>query len=288
MISVRGTVLSLHPLFVIVMLASVITGRFLELLTLFGIVFIHELGHAGAALAMGFKVRSIQMLPFGGVAVIEDVEGRLNAVREIVIALAGPLQNAIMIGAALTCQSAGLGDGPFLSYIIQGNLIIALFNLLPILPLDGGKVLQALVSLFVPYHATLLWTARAGLACSLLLLGYGLWPLLSGEGLRLNLLMIGLFLAYSNFEDHRNVPYRFLRFLVTRSRMFEDHELRTAGAQPIVADSSKPLHEILRLFKREKYHLIYVMNRQGGLMAVVPEQHVIASYFASGGTPWYP
>lgn len=286
MISIRGTVLSLHPLFVIVMLASVITGRFFELLTLFVIVFIHELGHAGAALAMGFKVRSIQMLPFGGVAVIED-DKRMNAARELIIALAGPLQNGIMIGIAMLCQVAGWGDGPFLTYVIQGNLIIAVFNLLPVLPLDGGKVLQALISLLVPYHATLLWTARAGLICSLFMIGYGLSPLFAGEGVKLNLLMIGLFLAYSNFEDHRNVHYRFLRFLVNRSGIHEHQQDGMGTAQPIVADSSKPLDDIMRLFKREKYHLIYVMNRQGGLMAVVPEQHVIASYFASNRPPWY-
>lgn len=285
MISIRGTALSLHPLFVIVMLASVITGRFFELLTLFVIVFIHELGHASAAIAMGFKVRSIQMLPFGGVAVIED-DGRMNAFRELVIALAGPLQNVIMIGIAWICQAAGWGDSSFLSYVIQGNLIIALFNLLPVLPLDGGKVMQAIVSLMLPYHATLLWTARAGMVCSLFMIGYGLTPLLSGGGIKLNLLMIGLFLAYSNFEDYRNVPYRFMRFLVNRNGIHEHQQEGMGNAQPIVADSSKPLDDIMRLFKREKYHLIYVMNRRGGLLAVVPEQHVIASYFASDYPPW--
>ncbi|WP_106768501.1 M50 family metallopeptidase [Paenibacillus faecalis] len=285
MINIRGTVLTLHPLFVIVMLASVITGRFLELLTLFVIVFIHELGHAGAAIAMGFKVRSIQMLPFGGVAVIED-DGRMNASRELIIALAGPLQNGIMIGMAWLCQISGIGDASFLSYVIQGNLLIALFNLLPIPPLDGGKVLQALISLVIPYHAMLLWSARTGMICSLFMIGYGLYPLLSGDGVRLNLLMIGLFLAYSNFEDHRNVPYRFMRFLVNRNGVYEHQQERIGAASPIVADYSKPLDDIMRLFKREKYHLIYVTDRQGGLLAVVPEQHVIASYFASDRPPW--
>ncbi|NMO95314.1 M50 family metallopeptidase [Paenibacillus lemnae] len=284
MITIRGTVLSLHPLFVIIMLASVVTGNFLELLTLFTIVFIHELGHAGAAAAMGFKVRSIQMLPFGGVAVIED-NGRMNAYREMVIALAGPLQNAVMIGAGMLCQSMGWGDAQFLGYIIQSNIIIALFNLLPILPLDGGKLLQAAISLFAPYHSTLIWTSRAGLACSVIMLVYALLPLIHGKGVQLNLILIGLFLVYSNFEDYRNIPYRFLRFLVNRNRSYEDQEQESGAAQPIVADSSKPLDDILRLFKREKYHLIYVMSRSGGLLAVLPEQQVIASYFSTKNPP---
>ena len=57
------------------MLASLATGHFIELITLFAIVFIHECGHAAAAALLGCRVLSIQMLPFGGVAVIEDGAG---------------------------------------------------------------------------------------------------------------------------------------------------------------------------------------------------------------------
>lgn len=78
MIRIFGIELSLHPLFVIIMLFSVVTGQFLELLTLFTIVFIHEMGHVVAALLAGVTVKSVQLLPFGGVAVIED-HGRLTA-----------------------------------------------------------------------------------------------------------------------------------------------------------------------------------------------------------------
>ena len=258
----------------------------MELLTLFVIVFIHELGHAAAAKALGFKVLSIQLLPFGGVAVIED-DGRMTAWREIVIAVSGPLQNALMIGGAWICLSIGWGEADFLNYIIQGNLIIALFNLLPVLPLDGGKILQALVSLFAPYHATLIWTTRFGLACSVLLLAFGLSPLMAGGGVRLNLLMVGLFLAYSNFIEHKNVPYRFMRFLMNRNETYAEQEEGAEPANPIVADSSKPLDDIMRLFKRGKYHLVYVVNRGEGLLAVIPEQRIIASYFSAGRPPWY-
>lgn len=100
--------------------------------------------------------------------------------------------------------------------------------------------------------------------------------------LQLNLLLIGLFLLYSNYVDYRNIPYRFMRFLMNRERSFSRHLLHGSLAQPIVADKVQPLDHILRLFKREKYHFIYVMNRQGRIIAVVPEQRVISSYFKGG------
>lgn len=278
LIRIFGIELSLHPLFVLIMLFSVLTGQFLELLTLFSIVFIHEMGHVCAALLAGATVKSVQLLPFGGVAVIED-HGRLTAQREIGIALAGPLQNGVMILMALVLRQAEYGSGAYLDYFIGANAMIALFNLLPVLPLDGGKILQAALSLLLPYYYTLLWIGRVSMGASLLVVVFALLPLGTGGGLRLNLLMIGAFLLYSNFTDHRNLPYRFVAFLMNRELIYERYLQSGSAARPIVALSAKPLDDILRLFKRNHYHFIYVMNDDRNIVAVVPEQRLISSYF---------
>lgn len=278
LIRIRGIQLSLHPLFVLIMLLSVVTGQFLELLTLFTIVFIHEMGHVCAALLCGVQVKSVQLLPFGGVAVMED-HGRLTAVREMGIAIAGPLQNVLLIVMAYGLRQTGYGTSAFLDYFIQANAIIALFNLLPVLPLDGGKIFQAMLSLLLPYYATLLWCGRVSIAASVLVVGYAMLPLGTGGGLRLNLLMIGAFLLYSNLTDQRNLPYRFVSFLMNREAVYERYQQSGSAARPIVAFSAKPLDDILRLFKRNQYHFIYVMNEDKSIVAVVPEQKLISSYF---------
>lgn len=264
------------------MLASVITGHFVELITLFAIVFIHEWGHVAAAKWLGVNVASVQLLPFGGVAVMEDTTF-LSAGREMLIALAGPLQNGLLISLAWLLHVCGLWDGPFYEYFVQGNILIALFNLLPVLPLDGGKIFQSLFSIILPYHLALVCSLRISLLFSLIIIGYALSPFLLQTGvLQLNLLLIGLFLLYSNYVDYRNIPYRFMRFLMNRDRSFSHHLLHGSLAQPIVADKAQPLEHILRLFKREKYHFIYVMNGRGKIIAVLPEQRVISSYFKGG------
>lgn len=279
LIRLWGVRISFHPFFVIIMMASLLTGNFIELITLFAIVFIHECGHAAAAALLGCRVLSIQMLPFGGVAVIEDA-GNITARREIIIALAGPFQNMLMVGVVLLLKYGNLGDPLFLDYIIQGNLLIALFNLLPVLPLDGGKIVQALVSLAAPYYTTLMWTYRISILCSagVILVAIGRW--FTGDyGLPLNILLVGIFLFYSNVTDYRNIPYRFIRFLMNRENAFTRHAATGSLAQPIISFPAKPLETILRLLKRERYHMIYVMNRQGRIMAVLPEQRIIGSYF---------
>lgn len=278
MIKVKGIDFSLHPLFVVIMLLSVVTGQFLELITLFAIVLVHELGHVWAAVMAGATVKAVQLLPFGGVAVIED-NGRLTAYREIGIALAGPLQNGVMMLFAWGLLSAGWGDAAFMNYLIQANMFIALFNLLPILPLDGGKIVQAAVSLQAPYYSTMRWCGRISIAFSILAVVYAVLPLEYGGGLRLNLLMIAAFLLYSNITDQRNLPYRFLAFLMNREALYRRHLEKGSPASPIVAPGAKPLDDILRLFKRHRYHLIYVLDEEGSVMAVVPEQRLLASYF---------
>lgn len=279
LIKLAGIPVSFHPLFVIIMLTSVLTGHFQELFVLFGIVFIHELGHAAAARLMGVTVLSIQLLPFGGVAVMDE-NGVLTAKKEIGIAVAGPLQNVILACMAWLLHLAGWWDGPSLAYFIEANFLIISFNLLPVLPLDGGKICQSVCSLLLPYHSTLLWTSRISVFFSGLLLVYSLYPLAYGQGIQLNLLMIGIFLLYSNLVDHGHIPFRFLRFLIGRQRIFAKRPPSGRKAQPIVADAAKPLDAILRLLKRDKYHFVYVMNAKGELLEIVPEQKIIASYLS--------
>lgn len=278
MIKWNGIKISVHPFFVIIMLASVLTGHFLELIALFTIVFIHELGHVFAARCFGIQVLAIQMLPFGGVAEMEDMS-HLTARREIAIALAGPLQNILMIGVSLLLHVCGLWEGAFYLYFIYSNLLIALFNLLPILPLDGGKVSQALISSILPFHLTLVYSLRISLLFSFMVVIYSVLPPILGHGMpNLNLLLVGLFLLYSNWTDYRNIPYRFMRFLVNRDQAFVRHWMTGGLAQPIVANRAKPLEQILRLFRRQKYHFIYVMNKQGDIEVVLPEQRIISSF----------
>lgn len=281
MINIRGVTLSLHPLFVLVMLSSVITGHFLELITLFTLVFIHELGHAAAASLLGVRVLSIQMLPFGGVATMEE-QSDMTAWKEIIIALAGPLQNGIMVVILLLFRAMQGDSSPFVSYLIESNLMIAMFNFLPILPLDGGKISQALLSLCMPYHRTLLWTLRISIVFSALFCIYAFMPLLSHQQPpHLNMLAVGIFLLYSNVVDYRNIPYRFMRFLLGRDALFHRHVTRASIALPIISLPLKHLEPVLRLFKRDRYHIVYVMNHEGRVVAVLPEQRIIRSYFAT-------
>jgi len=271
-----GTTYRFHPLFTLILIGSALTGYFLEAVTLFGIVLVHELGHLAAAKGFGWRVREVQLLPFGGVIVVEEL-GTVATGEELIVTLAGPLQHVWMILTAWLVQWFGIGDPAWWNYFIEANVMIGLFNLLPVLPLDGGKVMQCLLGYVLPYHRTILYTAWISMVLSAVVIAAAVVQLLSGQ-LPLNLLVIGLFLLISNWYAYRQLPYHFFRFLMSRGERVSRLLSKGTLAQPIVVTKQRTMAETVKLFMREKYHLIYVVNEKGRIQAVLPEQQLVSGY----------
>jgi len=271
---------SIHPLLVIVMIASVLTGYWAELAALFAIVLVHELGHVLAAKSYGWRIRSIKLLPFGGVAETEEA-GTVPARQEAIVAAAGPLQNVWMAGAAYVLGASGGWDSDWANYIVQANLMIGLFNLLPILPLDGGKLMQVWLSFILPYHQALERSTQISLVLSAAMVAVACYPI-AGGGIQLNMLVVGLFLFASNWTFRRHIPYVFIRFLMNRGS--EANRRQEAGtiASPIVVSQKQQLGGVLRMLRRERYHLIYVMGSGGSVIEIVPEERVIGHFLTNG------
>lgn len=138
-------------MFFFVILVAFWNGFIYEVLLLFAIVLIHELGHAITAHSLGWRLKKIELLPFGGVAEVDE-HGNRPLKEEALVILAGPLMNVFMLGWAFLCLHYQWWDQSFAFMMIDYNLIILLFNLLPIWPLDGGKLMQVLLSVIFPYR----------------------------------------------------------------------------------------------------------------------------------------
>ena len=175
----------------------------------FACVLIHELGHSLVARRFGKEVRSITLLPIGGVATMEEMPEKPG--QEIAMAAIGPFINLAIAGVLYLIAGGGAGitapemyPGPaqeLLGSLITVNIMLAVFNMVPAFPMDGGRVLRGLLALKLDFvrATSIAVTVGQGFAMLMIFLGIlgNLW-----------LAIIGFFLYLGAGGEHRAVMMR--------------------------------------------------------------------------------
>lgn len=169
------------------------------LLAVFGSVLLHELGHALVARRYGVRTQHIVLTPIGGIASLENMPSAPRA--ELAIALAGPAVNlAIAAGLALLgAMGFSFGFG-LLGALMWANITLALFNLIPAFPMDGGRALRAfLATRMGKRNATgIAVTLGKAVAIAMGLVGFFTNPML---------VLVAVFVWFAGSAEARQVGY---------------------------------------------------------------------------------
>lgn len=175
--------------------AGQIVWSVIFILSIFITVFLHELGHALAAKRYNVKTKDITILPIGGLARLESIPEKPK--EELIVAIAGPAVNialALITGLFITIPgvkdltiqlTGGVNQSNFFLNFFIVNIWLAVFNLIPAFPMDGGRVLRALLAMKFQRHIATNIAARIGqlLAVGFVFLGFFSTPFLVFIGL---------------------------------------------------------------------------------------------------------
>jgi Zn-dependent protease len=181
------------------------------ILALFLCVTLHELGHGLAARFYGIPVREIILLPLGGVALLGRNPSK--PLHELVIALAGPLVNVVIAVLLLLVTGAGVALGGLdsttlmdanqppsvgllLIWLLQANIALVIFNMIPAFPLDGGRVLRAVLAMVMPAQRATAIATMIGQGLAVLL---GVYGVLSGNFM---LVLVAVFIFFGAGQEN--------------------------------------------------------------------------------------
>lgn len=259
----------------------------LFILTIFVCVVLHEYGHALTARKYGIKTRDITLYPIGGVARLERLPDR--PIEELWVALAGPAVNVVIAAILIAFLAStngvpsitdfSMGQGSFLERLIAVNLYLVLFNLIPAFPMDGGRVLRALLALKLEYVQATQIAATIGQGIALL---FGFIGLFANSFL----LFIALFVWIGAAQEASMVQVRhslggipITRAMQTNFQVLSPSdtlsrvvELILAGSQqdfPVVEDG-----RVVGILDRDTFITALSKNSQNTLVSEVMHRHV--------------
>ena len=236
----------------------------MEIAVMLAIVCIHEMGHLFMAMYLKWRIRRIMLWIFGGVMETEE-HGNRPIAEEALVVLAGPLQH-LFIYLLLLGFGESLLPASVLDIAFQYNIILLLFNLLPIYPLDGGKLLSLVLASVMPYRRAHAATLIFSICCGIVLL---VIQLLYFSFVLTTVCLIG-FLLVENRLEWKQRYYVFLRFLLKRN------ELPSFPMTTIQAHKKDRLIDILSLFRRNRLHRI--QSKDEGW--IISEEALLAKYFS--------
>lgn len=266
-----GADVHVNPFFVLVLLMYASVGLFFETLLAFWIVILHELAHIVVAGGLGFKVEKVELLPFGGVIQFDRSFAETQRA-EIAIALAGPFHNLTFAVLAFVLLKAGIIPSGFGKFVFELNLAMGFFNLLPAIPLDGGRVFRAVLSDRIGMARATSVAVNTGWVLGLIILVFGVYLVVAGKG-NIFLPSLGGFLVFAASKEREAATYLRIRDVLGKTeRLVNDGVMYT---EVIASHEKTSFVEVARKFVPGKLNVVMVLDRTMNILGFTTEAAVL-------------
>lgn len=197
-------IININPFFYLFAIISILCGLFKAFLVMYFIVIIHELGHIVIGLIFGYKIKKISIYPFGGYTLFEH-DINVSFINEFMIFLGGVLFQIIIYIIITTTNTT---NTYLYELYVNYNASILFFNLIPIIPLDGGKLLNILINNFFPFKLS----HRISIILSYIFIALIIVMYKNS----INFILIMVLLLSLVIKEHKLHKYIFNSFLVER------------------------------------------------------------------------
>ena len=249
------TVIRVHLLLPVLWLSSFLLGSAAGIIGAMAALILHEAGHLIAAGCMRIQVWEIELSPIGGLMTLDQPEA-LPPARGFILAFAGPLFS--LVGCYLSGLLGSLGISlAFCQALAQSSLLLCLLNLLPVLPLDGGCMIRALLYPHFSWQRVSRILTRMGYLVSAMLCALSLYFALQGK-IVLSPMLAGLYLFYAAVCEERQAIGRYITSLIGRRRKLEDWQ--AIKAEILAVSGDMPVSRLPMQLRSGRYHIVQVLS----------------------------
>lgn len=261
----------LHLLLFPLLLAAYLGNYLSFFLISWASALLHELCHILACRGLKIPIKGMSILPFGVCATLKNPI-ILQPSREIFMALSGPFCNLFLAASFFLIEE--FAPSEILTYAIACNLSIALVNLLPCLPLDGGRILRALLTLGSDAMTAYRISLTLSRILAILLFAIGALLLLTLE-FQFSLLLIGAFLLGNLCLEERNLTKQMLYELLICNQAPDKENLHTVLT--FTASADLPARKLLRKLSYHRYCIIHILDENQQQIVTLTQGEILRS-----------
>ena len=271
-----GGKLKINPLMIPAVIILIAVGMGDVVLCTIPALVLHEWAHVIAAAALGMTITEMELFPFGCAAKMQCFA--LSRAKVIIVAAAGPAAN-MLAACAVFIIDRYTQSFELAGKLITANIAIATVNLLPALPLDGGRIARAAFASFMGYRRATKFMSLAGIFFAAIITGIGVYTAIE-KALNPSFFIMGFFLCLSSIKEMRSAPYTLIRDLSDKRQRMDSR--KTLNINKFAAMQSERLGDIMKEFEAGKYNIVTVLDKELGVLGELDERQILEGMMEKG------